>query len=140
MGAEGSGVIYSAKNSSGDIVAQYPSDSNAVNMTFAVLVNSRTQGAAELIACDIRDFGKGVLVGETTAGHGTMQKIFSLNDGYVVLTVAEIFPYLSASYNDVGISPDMEILTSESFKNQLGNNDFTDDAQFNAAYNYLTGK
>ena len=141
VGTEGTGVIYSAKNSKGEVIMQYPSSSDAVNITFAVLVNTRTEGAAELIACDLKDFGKGYLFGEKTAGHGTMQKVFEIRDGgYVILTVAEIFPYLSSSYNDTGIMPDVEILTSDAFKDQIGRIDSADDEQYQKAYNYLTGK
>lgn len=140
VGSEGSGAIYSAKNSAGETIIQFPSDANAVNMTFAVLINNRTEGAAELIACDLRDFGKGYLFGEKTAGHGTMQKVFDIQDsGYVILTVAEVYPYISSSFNETGVAPDVEILTTESFKNQIGVTDLKDDEQYQKAYAYLSG-
>lgn len=138
---EGSGAIYTAKNSDGEIISNYSSDSAALNMSIVVLMNSRTECAAELFACDLKDFGKAVLVGEKTAGRGTMQKMFSLEDGgAVMLTVAEIYPYLSDSFDGVGVAPDMEVLTSESFKNQLDFSDFSEDEQYKTAYSYLTGK
>ncbi len=141
VGSEGSGAIYTAKNSAGDTVSQFSSDSTAINMSFAILVNSRTEGAAELVACDLRDFGKGIIIGEQTAGHGTLQKLFELDDGGMVcLTVAEVFPYISSSFNECGLTPDIEVLTSESFKNQLGSDNFTDDEQYKAALSYLSGK
>ena len=141
VGNEGTGAIFTATNFNGDTISKYSSDSVASNLSFAVLVNTRTSAAAELIACDLKDFGKAVLVGEKTAGNGTMQKLFELNDGgYVFLTVAEIQPYISDTFNKVGITPDIIIETSESFKNNIGNSDLSEDEQYNAALKYLTGK
>ncbi len=141
VGTEGSGVIYSAKNSAGEIIDKYSSDSNALNMKFAVLINTRTEAAAELIAADIRDFGKGILIGENTAGYGTMQKLFKLSSGGAVyLSVAEIYPYISDSFNSTGIVPDAVVETTDSFKNQLGGNDFSEDEQYKTAVSYFATK
>lgn len=142
IGSEGSGAIYTAKNSSGNIIKQVVSDAAAENLSFAVLINDRTECAAELIACDLRDFGKAVIIGETSAGHGTMQEYFSLDNGGIVsITVAEIFPYISDSFDNVGVKPDFEVLTSESFKNQISNmTDFSADEQYQKAHSYLSGK
>lgn len=141
VGTEGTGAIFTAKNLGGETVSQFVSDSVASNLSFAVLINSRTEGAAELVACDLKDFGKAILIGENTSGHGTMQQLFELQDGgYAFVTVAEIYPYISSSFNNTGIAPDVEILTSESFKNKLGTDNFDNDEQYSAAVKYLTGK
>lgn len=141
VASEGTGAIFTAKNAENEILSHYPSDADSLNMSIAVIINSRTESAAELLACDLKDFGKAVLIGETTAGHGTMQKMFTLKDGGAVsLTVAEIYPYISDSFDGVGVSPDFEVLTSESFKNKLDFSDFSSDEQYNKAYSYLTGQ
>ena len=141
VGNEGSGSLYTAVNENGDIVQQASSDSSALNIYFAVLVNDRTECAAELIACDLRDFGKAQLFGEKTAGHGTLQSLFRLDDGGAVyLTVAEIMPYLSDSFNEIGLSPDYEIITSESFKNQISIDNLEADEQYQRALAYLKNK
>lgn len=141
VGDEGTGNIFTAKNSSGELIHQVSSDAQSLNMKIAVLINSRTDGAPELIACDLRDFGKAVLIGEQTVGRGTMQKMFSMEDGGAVsLTVAEVFPYISDSFNNIGVKPDIEIVTSESFKNQIEYMDgFDDDEQYQKAISYLNG-
>lgn len=141
VGNEGTGAIYTAQNSSGETVRQYSSDASTLSMSFAVLVNDRTECAAELVACDLRDFGKAVIFGETTSGHGTLQQVFRLEDGSAVtLTVAEIKPYISDSFDEKGVEPDIEILTTESFKNLIGKMDMKDDEQYQRAYSYLSGK
>lgn len=141
VGSEGTGAIYTAKSSDGATVKQRSSDSSAINMSFAVLVNSRTQGAAELIACDLRDYSKAVIFGEKTYGNGTYQDVFRLQDGgAVLLTVAEIFPYVSDSFNTVGVTPDVIIPTTETFKNQIGISDTENDEQYKSAYSYLSAQ
>ena len=141
VGNEGSKALFTAVNTSGDVVKQANSDSSSLNMNFAVLINDRSECASELIACDLRDFGKALLFGEKTAGHGTLQKLFTLEDGGAVyLTVAEIIPYMSDSFNDSGVAPDYEILTSDSFKNQISIENLASDDQYQRALAYLKDK
>ncbi len=141
VASEGTKALYTAKNADNEILSRYSSDADALNMSIVVLINGRTESAAELFACDLRDFGKAKLIGETSAGHGTMQKLFELEDGAAVsLTVAEIYPYVSESFDGVGVTPDIEIETSESFKNKLDFTDFSDDEQYKKAYSYLSGQ
>ncbi len=141
VGNEGTGAIYTAKNSSGEIVSQASSDSASLPFRFAVLINDRTECAAELVACDLRDFGKAVLVGETSSGHGSLQELFRLENGAAVtLTVAEIIPYTSNSFDEKGVEPDLKVEISESMKNQLGNISLSEDPQYQAALSYLKSK
>ncbi len=141
VGNEGTGAIYTAKNSSGEIVSQASSDSASLPFRFAVLINDRTECAAELVACDLRDFGKAVLVGETSSGHGSLQELFRLENGAAVtLTVAEIIPYTSDSFDEKGVDPDLKVEISESMKNQLGNISLSEDPQYQAALSYLKSK
>ena len=139
LATDGVGALAVAKNSVGETVEIYSSDASNITIPIAVLMNDRTEGAAELLACDLRDFGKAKLIGETTAGHGSMQKIFRLDDGgAVLLTVAKIYPYISDCYDGVGVLPDEIILTTENVKNQLAVLSQSDDVQYQAAYSYLT--
>lgn len=139
IASEGIGALAVAKNENGEAVEIYAADAASVNLPIVVLINDRTEGAAELLACDLRDFGKARLIGETTAGHGTMQKIFRLDDGgAVLLTVAKIYPYISGCYDEIGVVPDEIIKVSEIIKNQLAVIDKSNDEQYQAAYSYLT--
>ena len=72
-------------------------------------MDGETAGAGELVACDLRDFGKAVVVGKTTKGCGTYQEIFELSDGSaMVLTVGTIVPYTSDPFDGVGVKPDYQ--------------------------------
>ena len=110
-------------------------------MQMMVLVNNQTSGPAELFACDLRDFGKAQLVGTTTNGNGTMQKAYQLSDGgAIILTVAEIKPYVSASYNSVGVVPDYEVKLDSEKEAKLAILSQEDDDQYKKAYDVLVGE
>ncbi len=129
IASDGTGAIATAEDKNGDAVKVFSSDSDSINLPVAVIINENTSGAGELLAIDIRDFGKGTVVGKTSKGNGTYQKVFELSDGSaLLLTVAQITPYISESYNGVGVIPDYTSeLTTET-------NDLNNDTQFLQAY------
>ncbi len=115
VATEGTGALATAVDKNGKTIETFTSDSDSRSFAMVILVNGNTSGAAELFACDLRDFGIAALVGTKTAGNGTMQKVFELSDGSAVaLTVAKIVPYKSESFNGTGLKPDHEVqLTAE---------------------------
>lgn len=115
VATEGTGALATAVDKDGKTIETFTSDSDSRSFAMSILVNSNTSGAAELFACDLRDFGIATLVGTKTAGNGTMQKVFELSDGSAVaLTVAKVVPYKSESFNGTGIEPDYKVeLTAE---------------------------
>lgn len=109
-----SGNLAVAKDKSGEIYNNkvFTSESSSVNKPIAVLINSYTSGPAELFACDLRDISQAHVIGTKSAGIGTMQEIFTLEDGgAVLLTVAVIEPKNGAEavYNEKGIEPTVEV-------------------------------
>ncbi len=138
VATEGTTAIATAIDKDGKSIETFTSDSTSSSLGMVVLVNSNTSGAAELFACDLRDFGMAQLVGDKTAGNGTMQKIFELNDGSAIsLTVAKIIPYKSESYNGVGIEPDHKVeLTVEQFS-RLEMLSLDEDPQYKKAMSLL---
>lgn len=103
-------VLVDLVGRDGKSTLSYPSTSNDLNLPMVVLVDEKTAGPAELFACDLRAFGKAYLVGDTTAGVGTAQQAFTLEDGSaVILTTSMIVPYKSDSFNGTGLPPDYEI-------------------------------
>ena len=115
VATEGTGALATAVDKDGKTIETFTSDSDSRSFAMSILVNGNTSGAAELFACDLRDFGIATLVGTKTAGNGTMQKVFELSDGSAVaLTVAKVVPYKSESFNGTGIEPDYKVeLTAE---------------------------
>lgn len=98
----------------GGVIDSYMTDAAAVNLPIAVLVSSGTQAAAELFACDLRDFGKASLVGTKTKGLGLVRQLFKLSNGdAVLLCVGEMLPYRSDSFHDKGLEPDLRAQAGE---------------------------
>ena len=98
----------------GGVIDSYMTDAAAVNLPIAVLVSSGTQAAAELFACDLRDFGKASLVGTKTKGLGLVRQLFELSNGdAVLLCVGEMLPYRSDSFHGTGLEPDLRAEADE---------------------------
>ena len=141
IASDGNGALAIAKDRDGNIVDTFTADADSISMRMMVLVNNETSGPAELFACDLRDFGKAQLVGTSTAGNGTMQSAFKLSDGgAIVLTVAEITPYVSEGYNGTGLTPDYEVKLEAQQRAKLPILSQADDAQYQKAYNILIGE
>ena len=121
-------------NQAGETVETYMTDASAVNLPLAVLVSAETKAAAELFACDLRDFGKASLVGTKTAGVGLIRRAFTLsNKDAVLLCVGEMLPYRSESFHGVGLAPDLEREQAEKTAK------LTQDSQYLAAVAMLRG-
>lgn len=109
-----SGNIAVVKDKNGNTYKNkvYTAENSSITMPFIVLVNGYTSGPAELFACDLRDISQAQIIGTKTAGVGTMQELFPLEDGgAVLLTVAMIEPKAGADavYNGIGITPSVEV-------------------------------
>ncbi|MBQ7121886.1 MAG: PDZ domain-containing protein [Clostridia bacterium] len=114
--------IAVAKDKNGEVYKDkiYTAENSNITMPFAVLINSGTSGPAELFACDMRDISQAHLIGVKTAGVGTMQELFALEDGgAVLLTVALVEPNggETAVYNGVGIEPTVEVTLNSTAAN-----------------------
>lgn len=134
--------IAVAKDKSGNIYKNkiYTAENSSVSMPFVVLINSYTSGPAELFACDLRDICQAQIIGTTSAGVGTMQELFALEDGgAVLLTVALVEPKggEQAVYDKVGITPNIEITLSTGDDSNLSLLTDEQDNQLAAALNML---
>lgn len=138
LATEGTSALMSVRNKNGEILEIFSSDSDSVNLPMAVLINDNTAGAGELLACDLRDFGKAKLVGEKTKGMGLYRSVFPMGDGSaLVLTVAEVIPYKSESFHSVGVAPEAEVKMSSFQKLNLDSLAKNQDGQYKAALELL---
>lgn len=131
--------IAVAKNKNGEVYKDkiYTSENSNITMPFAVLINSGTSGPAELFACDMRDISQAQLIGTRTAGVGTMQELFTLEDGgAVLLTVALVEPNggEAAVYDGTGIEPTVEVTLSSGNLDLLATEQ---DSQLSTAINMM---
>lgn len=112
------GDIISATYADGSTEVLHTSDASQIDLPMAVLTNGRTASAAELFAAAIRDYDKGVLMGEKTYGKGVMQRTYPLSDGSTVkFTIAAFNPPSGVNFNGTGLTPDLRVnMTDEQEK------------------------
>ena len=82
----------------------------------AVLINRGSASASEIFAGAIQDYGRGLVIGETSFGKGTVQNIVDLDRwpaseeqrfGQVKLTIAQFFRVSGSSTQHKGVVPDI---------------------------------
>jgi carboxyl-terminal processing protease len=80
-----------------------------------VLVDRRSASASEIFAAAIQDYGRGVVIGESTFGKGTVQNLIDLDNmsrsedarlGQIKLTMAQFYRIAGGSTQAKGVTPD----------------------------------
>lgn len=75
-----------------------------------VLINEYSASASELVSGAIKDYGTGVIVGQTSYGKGTVQTTVPLrSDHYMWYTVAEYYTPSHNTIHKVGIEPNYTV-------------------------------
>jgi len=122
---DGSEEVFSATN-----------DGIAEDIPLVLLIDEGSASASELLAGAIQDRDRGILIGQTTFGKGTVQTWQGLsNGGGVRITIAQWLTPGGTWIHKNGLSPDYFIPLPE-FK--LG--DEFEDTQLQAAIDYLQGE
>lgn len=112
------GPVVQVRNSSGRISTEEDSEPGmAWDGPFAVLVNRYSASASEIFAAAIQDYGRGLIIGETTFGKGTVQNLVNLDDyapagesgkmGQLKITMAQFFRVNGGSTQNRGVEPDI---------------------------------
>lgn len=100
------------------------------NIPLAVLVNTGSASASEIVAGAIQDYERGVVIGEKTFGKGSVQIVERLDDGSSLrLTIAKWFTPNDRSIDEVGILPTIAIANNP--------DEPASDAQLDKAVEYL---
>jgi carboxyl-terminal processing protease len=108
--------------------AQFP------DLPLVVLVNRGSASASEIVAAAIQDLKRGVIMGETSYGKGTVQEVDPLPDGSSLrFTIARWLSPDGRDINKTGVVPDRKV--------ELTEDDFTKkyDRQLEEAVKYLQG-
>ncbi len=90
----------------------------ATDIEMVVLINEGSASASEIVAGAIQDQDRGLLIGTTSFGKGSVQIPTSLDNdqGAVRITVARWLTPNSRTIHEVGLTPDIEVeFTEEDF-------------------------
>src|SRR5688572_19582315 len=116
------GPVVQVKNSANKIEVGADDDPTIVyNGPLVVLTNRFSASASEIFAGAIQDYNRGVVVGESTYGKGTVQTVIDLgkfiNDpadevGQLKLTFQKFYRVTGSSTQHKGVMPDIKLPTA----------------------------
>lgn len=116
------GPVVQVKNSSNRVELGEDDDSSvAYNGPLVVLTNRFSASASEIFAGAIQDYHRGVIVGESTYGKGTVQTVVDLkrfiNDpksqvGELKITFQKFYRVTGSSTQHKGVTPDIKLPTA----------------------------
>jgi carboxyl-terminal processing protease len=128
------GVILYQRNSNGvEEIFTSRDGELAEHVPLVVLVNVGSASASEIVAGAIQDRGRGTVVGEQTFGKGSVQQSHTLSDGSELrVTIARWYTPNNLSISEVGVSPDIDAATPETFGGPA-------DTQLQSAIDFILG-
>lgn len=107
------GIAFYARLRDGTLRA-YPTASGGIaeKIPLVVLIGPHTYSAPETVAASIRDRKRGILIGDTTHGKGSIITSVGLSDGSAIrFTVARwLSPVTQQSYEGLGVSADIIVV------------------------------
>jgi carboxyl-terminal processing protease len=116
------GPVVQVRESGGRVSVDSDEDSGVLwDGPLAVLINRASASASEIFAGAIQDYGRGLIIGETSFGKGTVQNLVDLDRwpmnsdarfGQVKLTIAQFFLPGGSSTQNKGVVPDISFPVS----------------------------
>ncbi|PIB35144.1 tail-specific protease [Reichenbachiella sp. 5M10] len=111
------GPVVQVRGSDGSIDINRDEDSRVqYDGPVAVLINRFSASASEIFSGAIQDYKRGIIVGETSFGKGTVQNLIGLNRmlptddarmGQLKLTLAKFYRVTGSSTQNIGVTPDI---------------------------------
>ncbi|MDP4680703.1 MAG: carboxy terminal-processing peptidase, partial [Cyclobacteriaceae bacterium] len=111
------GPVVQAKSFNGQVIVHEDEEKGILyNGPLAVLTNRFSASASEIFAGAIQDYKRGIVLGESTFGKGTVQRIVSMNQqmpnypeklGDLKLTFQMFYRVTGSSTQNIGVSADI---------------------------------
>jgi carboxyl-terminal processing protease len=90
------------------------------DLPLAVLVNSGSASASEIVAGALKNLNRAVIIGRTTFGKGSVQVLYDFPDESALkLTIAQYLTPGDLSIQEVGITPDIELTAARVSKDRV---------------------
>jgi len=111
------GPVVQLKDTSGQLeVLDEPDPGQAYSGPLAVLVDRTSASASEIFSGAIQDFHRGLIIGQTTFGKGTVQSVIPLDrwssrptEGQVTVTIGKFYRITGESTQLRGVAPDIAL-------------------------------
>jgi carboxyl-terminal processing protease len=109
-------IVYTrGRNKDQDLTFEAKADNMLGRFPLVLLVNEGTASASEIVAGAVQDHRRGVIVGTSTFGKGSVQSIIPLNDGAgLKMTTAHYYTPSGRSIQVTGITPDVTVKVQNS--------------------------
>jgi len=125
--------VVQTRNARGDITVERNVETGlAWDGPLGVLINRGSASASEIFAAAIQDYGRGVIIGESSFGKGTVQTVASLDQiaknatpvyGELKFTIAQFFRVNGGTTQLRGVTPDI-LFPQTSDDTQFGESSF----------------
>jgi carboxyl-terminal processing protease len=109
--------VVQQRNAAGEVVVGSNAQATALwRGPLGVLINKRSASASEIFAAAIQDYGRGVIIGQSSFGKGTVQSMIDLDAltksdkpqfGELKMTVAQFFRVNGTTTQLRGVVPDI---------------------------------
>ena len=110
------GKIVSTKGKTGEEEIAYREGKYFGNFPLIVLINEGSASASEIVSGAIKDYKRGILIGEKSFGKGSVQTLLPLPDGDgIKLTIAKYYTPSGVSIHGKGINPDILVEEKDDF-------------------------
>ncbi|MGL6024878.1 MAG: S41 family peptidase, partial [Cetobacterium sp.] len=81
-----------------------------------ILINEGSASASEIVSGAVKDYKRGLLIGEKTFGKGSVQTLLPLPDGDgIKITIAKYYTPSGVSIHGKGIEPDILVEEKDDF-------------------------